>query len=64
MATQTATTHEVRPEEVNARYEWHEVKAAHACLRDEGPRCDPALFLRAIGWMLSMFDRTLAAARA
>ena len=48
-----------RLEEVNARYEWHEVNAAHAFLRDEGPRYDPALFLQAIGWMLAMFDRTL-----
>jgi carboxymethylenebutenolidase len=48
-----------RLEEVNARYEWHEVNAAHAFLRDEGPRYDPALFLQAIGWMFAMFDRTL-----
>src|SRR5580693_6049430 len=48
-----------RLEEVNARYEWHEVNAAHAFLRDEGPRYDPALFLQAIGWMLAMFERTL-----
>lgn len=48
-----------RLEEVGARYEWHEVNAAHAFLRDEGPRFDPALFLRALGWMLALFDRTL-----
>ena len=48
-----------RLEEVDARYEWHEVNAAHAFLRDEGPRYDPALFLQAIGWMFAMFDRTL-----
>ena len=48
-----------RLEEVNARYEWHEVNAAHAFLRDEGPRYDPALFLQAIGWMFAMFERTL-----
>jgi carboxymethylenebutenolidase len=48
-----------RLEEVNARYEWHEVNAAHAFLRDEGPRYDPALFLQAIGWMLAMFNRKL-----
>jgi carboxymethylenebutenolidase len=49
----------IRLEDVGARYEWHEVNAAHAFLRDEGPRYDPALFLQAIGWMLAMFDRAL-----
>ncbi len=48
-----------RLEEVGARYEWHEVNAAHAFLRDEGPRYDPALFLQAIGWALALFARTL-----
>ena len=36
-----------RLEQVGARYEWHEVNAAHAFLRDEGPRYDPALFRQA-----------------
>ena len=40
-----------RLEEVGARYEWHEVNAAHAFLRDEGPRYDPALFGQAVGWL-------------
>jgi carboxymethylenebutenolidase len=31
-----------RLEAVSASYEWHEVNAAHAFLRDEGPRYDPA----------------------
>lgn len=48
-----------RLEEVGAHYEWHEVNAQHAFLRDEGPRYDPALFLQAVGWMLALFDRTL-----
>ena len=48
-----------RLEAAGARYEWHEVNAAHAFLRDEGPRYDPALFLQAIGWMLALFGRTL-----
>ena len=48
-----------RPEEVGARYEWHEVNAQHAFLRDEGPRDDPALFLQSVGWMLALFSRTL-----
>ena len=48
-----------RLEEVGARYEWHEVNAAHAFLRDEGPRYDPTLFLQGMGWMLALFHRTL-----
>ena len=48
-----------RLEAVGARYEWHEVNAAHAFLRDEGPRYDPALFLQATGWMFSLFSRVL-----
>ena len=48
-----------RLEAVGARYEWHEVNAAHAFLRDEGPRYDPALFLQAVGWALALFQRTL-----
>lgn len=49
-----------RLEAVEARYEWHEVNAAHAFLRDEGPRYDPALFAQATGWMFALFARTLA----
>jgi carboxymethylenebutenolidase len=48
-----------RLEAVGAHYEWHEVNAAHAFLRDEGPRYDPALFLQAMGWMLALFGRVL-----
>ncbi len=48
-----------RLEEVGARYEWHEVNGAHAFLRDEGPRYDPALFLQSVGWMLALFGRVL-----
>jgi carboxymethylenebutenolidase len=48
-------------EEAGARYEWHEVNAAHAFLRDEGPRYDPALFVEATAWMVSLFRRTLRA---
>lgn len=48
-----------RLEGVGARYEWHEVNAQHAFLRDEGPRYDPALFLQAMGWTISLFQRTL-----
>ncbi len=48
-----------RLEQVGARYEWHEVNAQHAFLRDEGPRYDPALFVQATGWMLALFQRVL-----
>jgi carboxymethylenebutenolidase len=50
-----------RLQEVGAIYEWHEVNAQHAFLRDEGPRYDPALFLQAVGWMLALFNRTICA---
>jgi carboxymethylenebutenolidase len=48
-----------RLEEVGAAYEWHEVNAAHAFLRDEGPRYDPALFLQSMAWALALFQRRL-----
>jgi carboxymethylenebutenolidase len=48
-----------RLEEVGASYEWHEVNAAHAFLRDEGPRYDPALFLQSMAWALALFQRRL-----
>lgn len=48
-----------RLEEVGANYEWHEVNAQHAFLRDEGYRYDPALFVQATGWMFSLFSRVL-----
>lgn len=48
-----------RLEEVGATYEWHEVNAQHAFLRDEGPRYDPALFVAATGWALALFGRVL-----
>jgi carboxymethylenebutenolidase len=48
-----------RLEAVGARYEWHEVNAAHAFLRDEGPRYDAALFLQAMAWLLALFQRTM-----
>jgi carboxymethylenebutenolidase len=48
-----------RLEAVGATYEWHEVNAQHAFLRDEGPRYDPALFMQAMAWMLALFSRTL-----
>ncbi len=53
-----------RLEAVSARYEWHEVNGAHAFLRDEGPRYDPALFLQCMGWMLALLQRTLSGGAA
>ena len=49
-----------RLEEVGAAYEWHELNAQHAFLRDEGPRYDPALFLQAMGLTLDFYHRALA----
>ncbi len=49
-----------RLEEVGALYEWHELNAQHAFLRDEGPRYDPALFLQAITLTLGFYRRALA----
>ena len=51
-----------RLEEVGACYEWHEVNAQHAFLRDEGPRYDPALFVQATGWAIALFQRVLGRA--
>ncbi len=48
-----------RLEAVGATYEWHEVNAQHAFLRDEGPRYDPALFLQAMAWTLALYRRAL-----
>ncbi|MBE2990920.1 dienelactone hydrolase family protein [Sphingomonas sp. CFBP 13603] len=49
-----------RLEEVGANYEWHELNAQHAFLRDEGPRYDPALFLQAMSLTFEFYRRALA----
>ncbi|MCC2976493.1 dienelactone hydrolase family protein [Sphingomonas sp. PL-96] len=49
-----------RLEAVGATYEWHEVNAQHAFLRDEGPRYDPALFLQTMALLFGFFGRALA----
>ena len=46
-----------RLEAAGAHYSWHEVEAAHAFLRDEGPRYDPALAHLCQGLMIGLFDR-------
>jgi carboxymethylenebutenolidase len=48
-----------RLEEVGARYTWHEVNGAHAFMRDEGPRYDPALACQCYGLVFELFHRRL-----
>ena len=43
--------------EAGRRFTWHEFNAAHAFLRDEGPRYDPALALLSYRLVLDMFSR-------
>jgi carboxymethylenebutenolidase len=43
--------------EAKARYTWHELNAAHAFLRDEGPRYDPALALSCYRMVIDLFAR-------
>jgi len=49
-----------RLEEVGAVYTWHEFNAAHAFMRDEGPRYDPALARLCWDLVLELFHRRLA----
>lgn len=48
-----------RLEEVGARFSWHEVNGAHAFMRDEGPRYDPALAFQCWGLVFELFHRRL-----
>lgn len=48
-----------RLEEVGARFTWYEVNGAHAFMRDEGPRYDPALAHKCIDLALELFHRKL-----
>jgi carboxymethylenebutenolidase len=43
--------------ETDRRFTWHELNAAHAFLRDEGPRYDPALALVAYRLAIDLFGR-------
>ena len=52
-----------RLETVGASYEWHEVNAEHAFLRDEGARFDPALFIQSMGGLSVFLARALAETR-
>ena len=38
-------------------FTWHEYNAAHAFLRDEGPRYDPALALECYAMAVALFAR-------
>ncbi len=49
-----------RLEEVNANFTWHEVNGAHAFMRDEGYRYDPALAYECYGLMFQLLHRRLA----
>jgi carboxymethylenebutenolidase len=53
------TAIKARLEEVDANFTWHEVNAAHAFLRDEGPRYDPELTYRCWGLVFELFHRRL-----
>jgi len=43
--------------EAKRRFTWHEFNAAHAFLRDEGPRYDPALALLSYRMMIELFQQ-------
>lgn len=49
-----------RLEQAGVLYTWHEFNAAHAFMRDEGPRYDPALAVHCYGLVLDLFHRRLA----
>lgn len=49
-----------RLEEAGVRFQWMEVNAAHAFLRDEGYRYDPALALLCYGRVFELFHRRLS----
>jgi carboxymethylenebutenolidase len=42
-----------------SNFTWHEFNAAHAFMRDEGPRYDPQLALACYGLVLELFHRKL-----
>jgi carboxymethylenebutenolidase len=47
--------------EKGVNFTWHEFNAAHAFLRDEGLRYDPALALHCYALLFELFHRRLAA---
>ena len=52
-----------RLDEINSTYQWIEVNGAHAFMRDEGYRYDPALAHRCYDLLLEVLHRRLALAR-
>jgi carboxymethylenebutenolidase len=46
-------------EATGANFTWHEFNAAHAFMRDEGPRYDPALAWHCYGLVTELFKRRL-----
>ncbi len=48
-----------RLNDANLNFTWHEVNGAHAFMRDEGPRYDPALALTCYGIVVDLFRRKL-----
>ena len=48
-----------RLEEVGSHYTWHEFNGAHAFMRDEGPRHDPALAYLGYSLVFELFHRRL-----
>ncbi|HEY5243417.1 MAG TPA: dienelactone hydrolase family protein [Polyangiaceae bacterium] len=53
------TSIHARLSEAEVRFTWHEVNAAHAFMRDEGPRYDPALASLGYTLALETFGRSL-----
>ena len=53
-------TIKARLDEAGTNYQWFEVNGAHAFLRDEGPRYDPALAYICQGLALDLFRRKLS----
>jgi carboxymethylenebutenolidase len=49
-----------RLNQTGADFEWHEFQAAHAFLRDEGPRYNPALAHVGMSLLLRFFSEKLA----
>ncbi|HEX7451191.1 MAG TPA: dienelactone hydrolase family protein, partial [Polyangiaceae bacterium] len=49
---------QARLQETKRNFTWHEFNGAHAFLRDEGPRYDPALALLSYRLMIDLFQRT------
>jgi carboxymethylenebutenolidase len=48
---------QARLRETQRNFTWHEFNAAHAFLRDEGPRYDPALALISYRMVIDLFQR-------